>query len=556
MSFCNGGVQCDIPAEHVVDADMNGIGVVLSFVITAAISVIVAVMAVLKRGIPKQQYMRVDEKVLYWIGVRKPANESPSNLGYQSLLLALSDQMLAVGLCYLIAMYAQVCKVSLYSFYIGAQLGYLSSTVHLCTLLVLKSYFRKHPKQALLRGGLMMLFLGLLVATLILEFITLSEPRDRLFLCGLHYPVLPRLGSMGVRCFSIAVMLAFVYWNAFRSIKLDNSLRYELENNTSKNTILRWIYSGGQRKVDFQKYLGHEEKDKRQRNRKKVAILEQSPEFLETFTMVTPLIVAEMAASVLFELLVAIFSFSIALYTLVIGVFYQGADVKPLLTASFGQIMPMLLLIVIALTAVEVGTIKNFRRIEIEIEIKKHPALLHNTTRGGPGSESNDVLSSRVQSFNLQNSMTGVTEDVSLQNPPKTYGTSLLPMAAASHSQPDLSGTAGFGSRVDSMTRWMTPRRTTTIELEEGGRSLLHAADSTLDLLDIALRSAKGITYAAICLVLFLLAGYFVACFLFYQYVVPATAGVLIIGGIFDLLRGVRGVHRIRSERLQKEIQI
>ncbi|EXL95126.1 hypothetical protein NOF04DRAFT_10730 [Fusarium oxysporum II5] len=556
MSFCNGGVQCDIPAEHVVDADMNGIGVVLSFVITSAISVIVAVMAVLKRGIPKQQYMRVDEKVLYWIGVRKPANESPSNLGYQSLLLALSDQMLAVGLCYLIAMYAQVCKVSLYSFYIGAQLGYLSSTVHLCTLLVLKSYFRNHPKQALLRGGLMMLFLGLLVATLILEFITLSEPRDRLFLCGLHYPVLPRLGSMGVRCFSIAVMLVFVYWNAFRSIKLDNSLRYELENNTSKNTILRWIYSGGQRKVDFQKYLGHEEKDKRQRNRKKAAILEQSPEFLETFTMVTPLIVAEMAASVLFELLVAIFSFSIALYTLVIGVFYQGADVKPLLTASFGQIMPMLLLIVIALTAVEVGTIKNFRRIEIEIEIKKRPALLHNTTRGGPGPESNDVLSSRVQSFNLQNSMTGVTEDVSLQNPPKTYGTSLLPMAAASHSQPDLSGTAGFGTRVDSMTRWMTPRRTTTIELEEGGRSLLHAADSTLDLLDIALRSAKGITYAAICLVLFLLAGYFVACFLFYQYVVPATAGVFIIGGIFDLLRGVRGVHRIRSERLQKEIQI
>ncbi|KAL9571322.1 hypothetical protein ACKAV7_004660 [Fusarium commune] len=167
------------------------------------------------------------------------------------------------------------------------------------------------------------------------------------------------------------------------------TIRYDIENNTSKNTILRWIYSGGQREVDFQKYLQHKEKDKRQRNRKKAAILEQSPEFWKTFTMVTPLIMAEMAASVLFELLVAIFSFSIALYTLVIGIFYQGAAIKPLLTASFGQIMPMLLLIVIALTAVEVGTIKNFRRIEIEIEIeiKKHPALLHNTTRGGPGPE-------------------------------------------------------------------------------------------------------------------------------------------------------------------------
>ncbi|KAF5978393.1 hypothetical protein FCOIX_5906 [Fusarium coicis] len=482
-------------------------------------------MAVLKRGIPKQQYMQVDEKVLHWIGVRKPANESPRNLGYQSLLLALSDQMLAVGLCYLIAMYAQ-------------------------------SYFRRHPKQALLRGGLMMLFLGLLVATLILEFITLSEPRDRLFLCGLQYPVLPRLGSMGVRCFSIAVMLAFVYWNAFRSIKLDNSLRYELENSTSKNTILRWIYSGSQREVDFRQYLEHKEKDKRQRIRKKAAILEQSPEFWKTFTMVTPLIVAEMAASVLFELLVAIFSFSIALYALVIGVFYQGADVKPLLTASFGQIMPMLLLIVIALTAVEVGTIKNFRRIEIEVETKKHPALLHNTTRGGPGPERNGVLSSRAKSFNLQNSMMGVTEEFSMQSPRKTYETSLLPMVAASHSQPDLSGTAGLGTSVDSMTRWMTPRRMTTIELEEGKRFLLHAAEPSLDLLGISLRSAKGITYAAICLVLFLLAGYSVGCFLFYQYVVPATAGVLIIGGILDLLGGVRGVHRIRSQRIQQQTHI
>jgi uncharacterized membrane protein YfcA len=72
----------------------------------------------------------------------------------------------------------------------------------------------------------------------------------------------------------------------------------------------------------------------------------------------------------------------------------------------------------------------------------------------------------------------------------------------------------------------------------------------------ILLSEAKGITYAAICLVLFLLAGYFVACFLFYQYVVPVTAGILIIGGIFVLLRGVRGIHRVRSDRIQKERQI
>jgi hypothetical protein len=313
-------------------------------------------MAVVKRGIPKQQYRRVDEKVLYWIGVRKPASDAPSNLGYQSLLLALSDQMLAVGLCYLIAMYAQICKVSLYSFFIGAQLGYLSSCVHLCTLLVLKSYFKKHPKQAILRGALMMLFMGLLTATLILEFITLSEPRDRLFVCGLHDPTRPRLGLMVPRSIGIAALFVFVYWNAFRSIRLDTSLSYNSESRASKNIILRWIYSGYQGQTDLQTYFERREDKTRRDNRKNATILEHQAGFWKALSIVVRPVIAEMAGSVLFELLIAICSFTVAIYTLVIGLFYQGVDTKPLFVASFGQILPMLLLIVIALTAIEVGS--------------------------------------------------------------------------------------------------------------------------------------------------------------------------------------------------------
>lgn len=258
-------------------------------------------MAVIKRAIPKQQYLRLDEKVLYWIGVRRPASDSPS-------------------------------------------------------LLVLKSYFRKHPKQALLRSGLMVLFLGLLMSALILEFITLSEPRDRLFLCGLHHPILPRVKTMGVRCFSISVMLAFVYWNAFRSIKLDNSLRYEQGHSVSRNAILRRIYSSEKGRADLQTFLEKEKDERRRRTQKNVAIMERQPGFWKAFRIVTVPIIGEVSGSVLFELLIAIFSFAIAIYTLVIGLFYQGVDTKPLLMTSFGQIMPMLLLLVIALTAVEIGS--------------------------------------------------------------------------------------------------------------------------------------------------------------------------------------------------------
>ncbi|RGP62734.1 hypothetical protein FLONG3_10137 [Fusarium longipes] len=453
MNLCNSALQCSNPAETVEDPDMNGIGVVLSFVITAAISVFVAIMAVVKRGIPKQQYMRVDEKVLYWIGIRKPASDAPSNLGYQSLLLALSDQMLAIGLCYLIAMYAQVCQVSLYSFYIGAQLGYLSSCVHLCTLLVLKSYFRKHPKQAILRGALMMLFMGLLTATLILEFITLSEPRD------------------------------------------------SLETRASKNIALRWIYSGHQGKADLQTYFEHREDKIRRDNQKNATALEHQFRFWKALSIVVRPVIGEMAGSVLSELLIAVCSFAVAIYTLVFGLFYQGVDTKPLFVASFGQILPMLLLIVIALTAIEVGTVKNFRGIEIEMEIKKQPVSIHNP----PVLEGATASSSRGLSQGAQRNLTNIAEG----DTPKVYGNSLMPMASASYSQPDLSGNAGFGSRVDSMTRWMTPRRTNTLEIEEGKKMLFPSEELTVDVLDVALRNAKGATYTAICVILFLVAGGF-----------------------------------------------
>ncbi|KAF0644226.1 hypothetical protein FPSE5266_04797 [Fusarium pseudograminearum] len=434
MSFCNSAQRCSNPAENVQDPDMNGIGVVLSFVITAAISVFVAIMAVVKRGIPKQQYMRVDEKVLYWIGVRKPASDAPSNLGYQSLLLALSDQMLAVGLCYLIATYVQVCNVSLYSFHVGAQLGYLSSCVHLCTLLVLKSYFRKHPKQAILRGALMMIFMGLLASTLALDIITLSEPRARLFVCGLHNPTRNRLERLVPRSFGIVVLLMFIYWNAFRSIKLDASLSYSPESRALTNIVLRRIYSSHQGQADLQAYFERREDKVQRDNRKNATILEQQAKSWKAFSIVIPPVIGEMFGSVLSELLIAICSFCVAIYSLVTGLFYQGIDTKELFTASFGQIMPMLLLIVIALTAIEVGILEGV------------------------------ASSSRALSQGTQRNLTSIAEG----GPPKTYGNSIMPMASASYSQPDLSGNAGFGSRVDSMTRWMTPRRTNTLEIEEG----------------------------------------------------------------------------------------
>lgn len=78
--------------------------------------------------------------------------------------------------------------------------------------------------------------------------------------------------------------------------------------------------------------------------------------------------------------------------------------------------------------------------------------------------EGSAALPKRVLLQRTQGNQTGILHgDI-----PESRGNSLMPMASASYSQPDLSGNGGFGTRVDSMTRWMALRRTNTLEIEEG----------------------------------------------------------------------------------------
>lgn len=91
-----------------------------------------------------------------------------------------------------------------------------------------------------------------------------------------------------------------------------------------------------------------------------------------------------------------------------------------------------------------------------------------NTASRVPTLEGYAPSSSQEMTSGLSQSRTRIVDERSFNDSTCAYGNSLLPLAAASYSQPDLSGNAGFGTRVDSRTRWMTPRRANTMELEEG----------------------------------------------------------------------------------------
>ena len=94
----------------------------------------------------------------------KDAREKRSK-GLGKYILALSDQQLVTGLAVLIAGFVSPCSISIYHFDIIAALGWFSSTTHLSTLAVLRVYFIEHPRLRNWRVVAMLFVFVLLIIT-------------------------------------------------------------------------------------------------------------------------------------------------------------------------------------------------------------------------------------------------------------------------------------------------------------------------------------------------------------------------------------------------------
>lgn len=90
-----------------------------------------------ERPMPDQEMDAVEKRAL---------ERARRSKGLERFILALSDQQLVTGLAVLIAGYTDRCSRSLYHFQIIAVLGWFSSTTHLSTLAVLRAYLIDHPR--------------------------------------------------------------------------------------------------------------------------------------------------------------------------------------------------------------------------------------------------------------------------------------------------------------------------------------------------------------------------------------------------------------------------
>ena len=151
---------------------------VIAFLVTAAVTFCTVIFAYVTDSIPHTTLNVVD----YWFvdGIRgflrlKPREKIPEDVrdGWkrvvQKFTLALSDQQLVTGLAVLIAGFYKRCTMSTYHFSIVISLAWLSSTVHLSTLVVLRDYFIRSP---FLRSIRVVGMLSMLCLLFVAEFLT------------------------------------------------------------------------------------------------------------------------------------------------------------------------------------------------------------------------------------------------------------------------------------------------------------------------------------------------------------------------------------------------
>ena len=162
------------------DPDIDGIGVLISFIVSAALTLVVSVVAIWVDCCPeKEPHMNLlptsksagstrpydnwlyptisSDKKHYWMAIM------------ERFILGLADQQLVTGTAVLLVGYLK-CDITAYHFTIVGDLAWFSSNVHITSLKVLCYYFQEHHAARTWRIALMVAMCAMLIASTVFEF--------------------------------------------------------------------------------------------------------------------------------------------------------------------------------------------------------------------------------------------------------------------------------------------------------------------------------------------------------------------------------------------------
>ncbi|KAG8527848.1 uncharacterized protein KY384_006764 [Bacidia gigantensis] len=164
MSTCDVIYNNTTPIVGALDPDIMGIGVLISFMATAYLTLIVLCICFIVHFVPDDFMNNIDNGVVNTLwGKRRsrPAKSWASSL--QTMILMYSDQQLVTGLAILISGYAQLSQgISCYHWQVIVYLAWFSSITHLTTLSFLRQYFRENTAARYWRAILMAIMVAML----------------------------------------------------------------------------------------------------------------------------------------------------------------------------------------------------------------------------------------------------------------------------------------------------------------------------------------------------------------------------------------------------------
>ncbi|MCJ1388477.1 hypothetical protein MMC18_001324 [Xylographa bjoerkii] len=160
-----------------IDPDVAGYGVMAAFIFTGIATLVIIYAGYITDSLDNAQLNAIDLKarnVLRRLLFLKPLpQEQDSNIekarevrseALLRFILTFSDQQLVTGLAVLIASFAKRCSITGTNFQIATALAWFSSVTHLATLSVLRRYFVDRPRILYIRLIGMVAVLGLLLS--------------------------------------------------------------------------------------------------------------------------------------------------------------------------------------------------------------------------------------------------------------------------------------------------------------------------------------------------------------------------------------------------------
>ncbi|MCJ1435951.1 hypothetical protein MMC27_005327 [Xylographa pallens] len=347
---------------ELIDPDIAGDGVIAAFIFTGVATLFTLYAGYITDSLDKVELNAIDLKarnILRRLLFLKPLPQEQDSIIQKTVrseailrfILAFSDQQLVTGLAVLIASFAKRCTITVFTFKIATAMAWFSSVTHLATLSILRRYFIDRPRILHIRLVGMVAVLGLLLSAELIPAVVSLKFTERLMCTislGSEYSSFSLTDRVTDILIGVWVFLYFgiAYGNRIISLICEDP----------QLTALGWVLQ------KLRKVFGVPATTRYEGRAKKTLLSIHSPEkrnlyarTRDIFSMVG-FFFNELLNSFLWQLMFTTFGITYGLLEVVMTrwPYFMGTTPDPTDMSGFGQIVPLLLLFLPVLAAIEV----------------------------------------------------------------------------------------------------------------------------------------------------------------------------------------------------------